>query len=63
MWNTSPSAKTIRRSETIWALVGRLNLSAFFIKAIEGSTEEGGRPAFDPQLLDPVCGSTPIARG
>jgi transposase len=32
------------------ALVGRLNLRAFD-QAIESSAEEGGRPAFDPQLL------------
>src|SRR6202521_4533949 len=38
------------RARAIWELVGRLNLSAFY-RAIESSTEEGGRPAFDPQLL------------
>src|SRR6195256_1171721 len=38
------------RARAIWTLVGRLNLSAFY-QAIESSTEEGGRPAFDPQLL------------
>ena len=32
------------------ALVGRLNLRAFY-QAIESSAEEGGRPAFAPQLL------------
>jgi transposase len=37
-------------ARAIWTLVGRLNLSAFY-QAIESSTEEGGRPAFDPQLL------------
>ena len=37
-------------ARAIWALVGRLNLSAFY-RTIESSTEEGGRPAFDPQLL------------
>ncbi len=37
-------------ARAIWALVGRLNLSAFY-QAIESSVEEGGRPAFDPQLL------------
>jgi hypothetical protein len=47
MWNTS-SAKTIRRATG--ALVGRLNLRVFY-QAIESSTEEGGRPAIDPQLL------------
>jgi len=29
-------------ARAIWTLVGRLNLSAFFIKPIESSTEEGG---------------------
>ena len=33
-----------------WTLVGRLDLSPFY-RAIESSVEEGGRPAFDPQLL------------
>src|ERR1700745_624041 len=37
-------------ARAIWALVGRLNFSAFY-RAIESSEEEGGRPAFDPQLL------------
>jgi len=37
-------------ARAIWALVGRLNLSAFY-RAIESSVEQGGRPAFDPQLL------------
>src|SRR6202521_5296084 len=37
-------------ARAIWTLLGRLNLSAFY-RAIESSTEEGGRPAFDPQLL------------
>jgi transposase len=37
-------------ARAIWALVGRLNLSRFY-QAIESSAEEGGRPAFDPQLL------------
>ena len=37
-------------ARSIWALVGRLNLSAFY-QAIESSAEAGGRPAFDPQLL------------
>jgi transposase len=37
-------------ARAIWALVGRLNLRAFY-QAIASSTEEGGRPAFDPQLL------------
>src|ERR1700686_1286338 len=38
------------RARAIWTLVGRLDLSPFY-RAIERSTEEGGRPAFDPQLL------------
>ena len=37
-------------ARAIWTLVGRLNLSAFY-QGIESSTEEGGRPAIDPQLL------------
>src|SRR5271170_7149075 len=37
-------------ARAIWGLVGRLDLSPFY-RAIESSTEEGGRPAFDPQLL------------
>jgi transposase len=37
-------------ARAIWTLVGRLDLSSFY-RAIESSAEEGGRPAFDPQLL------------
>ena len=37
-------------ARAIGALVGRLNLRAFY-QAIESNAEEGGRPAFDPQLL------------
>ncbi len=37
-------------ARAIGALVGRLNLRAFD-QAIASSAEEGGRPAFDPQLL------------
>src|SRR6266481_2435331 len=37
-------------ARAIWTLVGRLDLSLFY-RGIESSTEEGGRPAFDPQLL------------
>jgi transposase len=37
-------------ARAIWTLVGRLDLSSFY-RGIESSTEEGGRPAFDPQLL------------
>src|SRR5712692_9136887 len=37
-------------ARAIWGLVGRLDLSPFY-QAIESSAEEGGRPAFDPQLL------------
>jgi transposase len=37
-------------ARSIWILVGRLDLSSFY-RGIESSTEEGGRPAFDPQLL------------
>ena len=38
------------RARAIWALVGRLDLKRFY-EGIESSAEEGGRPAFDPQLL------------
>src|ERR1700687_3053176 len=34
----------------IGTLVGRLDLSRFY-EGIESSVEQGGRPAFDPQLL------------
>src|SRR5216684_3511913 len=37
-------------ARAIWALVGRLDLSAFY-RTVESSAEEGGRPAFDPQML------------
>src|SRR6266852_7483410 len=37
-------------ARAIWGLVGRLDLNRFYA-GIESSTEEGGRPAFDPQLL------------
>src|ERR1700676_881083 len=37
-------------ASAICALVGRLSLSPCY-QAIESSPEEGGRPAFDPQLL------------
>jgi transposase len=37
-------------ARAIWALVGRLDLHRFY-EGIESSAEEGGRPAFDPQLL------------
>jgi transposase len=37
-------------ARAIWALVGRLDLRGFY-QSIESSAEEGGRPAFDPQLL------------
>jgi transposase len=37
-------------ARAIWELVGRLDLLSFY-RAIESSAEEGGRPAFDPQLL------------
>jgi transposase len=37
-------------ARAIWALVGRLDLRRFY-QGIESSAEEGGRPAFDPQLL------------
>src|SRR6202045_3628994 len=37
-------------ARAIWTLVGRFDLSPFY-QAIESSVEEGGRPAFDPQVL------------
>src|SRR6202158_1212215 len=37
-------------ARAIWTLVGRLDLRSFYDR-IESSAEEGGRPAFDPQLL------------
>jgi transposase len=37
-------------ARAIWALVGRLDLRRFY-EGIASSAEEGGRPAFDPQLL------------
>src|SRR6267143_288394 len=37
-------------ARAIWTLIGRMDLSHFY-EGIEGSAEEGGRPAFDPQLL------------
>src|SRR5215467_1288865 len=37
-------------ARAIWTLVGRLDLRSCY-RAIESSVEEGGRPAFDPQLL------------
>jgi transposase len=38
------------RVRAIWTLVGRLDLSRFY-EDIGSRVEEGGRPAFDPQLL------------
>ena len=38
------------RARAIWELVGRLDLGSFY-QGIASSAEEGGRPAFDPQLL------------
>jgi len=37
-------------ARAIWTLIGRMDLSHFY-QGIESSVEEGGRPAFDPQLL------------
>lgn len=37
-------------ARAIWELIGRLDLSSFYA-GIESSAIEGGRPAFDPQLL------------
>jgi transposase len=52
-WRAVDVEKLIGEDHTaraIWSLVGRLDLSPFY-RAIESSAEEGGRPAFDPQLL------------
>src|SRR5258708_37589445 len=43
------------RARAIWALVGRLDLQRFY-EDIESSAEQGGRPAFDPQLLISLWG-------
>src|SRR6266481_2548612 len=37
-------------ARAIWALVGRLDLHGFY-QGIDSNASEGGRPAFDPQLL------------
>src|SRR5882724_8890600 len=37
-------------ARAIWTLIGRMDLCHFY-QGIESSAEEGGRPAFDPQLL------------
>jgi len=37
-------------ARAIWTLIGRMDLGQFY-QSIESSAEEGGRPAFDPQLL------------
>jgi transposase len=37
-------------ARAIWEIVGRLDLSAFY-QAVGSSEEQGGCPAFDPQLL------------
>jgi transposase len=37
-------------ARAIWELIGRLDLSSFFA-GIASSVAEGGRPAFDPQML------------
>src|SRR6266568_1341022 len=37
-------------ARAIWGLLGSLDLRRFY-EVIESSVEEGGRPAFDPQLL------------
>lgn len=38
------------RARVIWELVGQLDLSPFY-EGIESTQEEGGRPAYPPQLL------------
>lgn len=53
VWRTVDVEKLIEEdhpARAIWNLVGRLDLSRFY-EAIESSADEGGRPAFDPQLL------------
>jgi len=42
-------------ARAIWTLIGRMDLSRFY-QGIESSVEEGGRPAFDPQLLISLWG-------
>ena len=37
-------------ARAIWGLLGSLDLRRFY-EGVESSTEEGGRPAFDPRLL------------
>ena len=37
-------------ARAIWTLIGHMDLRQFY-QGIESSAEEGGRPAFDPQLL------------
>ena len=37
-------------ARAIWAMVGRLDMSEFY-EGIDSSAEEGGRPAFNAQLL------------
>ena len=52
-WRVVDVERLIREdhpARAIWTMVGRLDLSSFY-RAIESSAEEGGRPAFDPQLL------------
>ena len=39
-----------RSSGAIWTLIGRMDLRGFY-QSIESTAEEGGRPAFDPQLM------------
>src|SRR2546421_6672258 len=57
-------------ARAIWTLVGCLDLSSFY-QGIESSTDEGGRPAFDPQLLislwvydysQGICSAREVAR-
>jgi hypothetical protein len=37
-------------ARAIWTLIGHMDLRQLY-QGIESSAEEGGRPAFDPQLL------------
>jgi transposase len=52
-WRAVDVEKSIEEdhlARAIWELVGRLDLR-YFYAGIESSADEGGRPAYDPQLL------------
>ena len=48
-------------ARAIWTLIGHMDLRQFY-QGIESSAEEGGRPAFDPQLLISLW-DMPTAKG